>query len=87
MNIITWIVFGLIVGSIANSIDPNSEGGGWVGTMILATLGSILGGFLGNLLFSVTASGFNFKAFFVSVFGALLLLYLRNFLETIEEFK
>lgn len=76
MNLIFWIIFGLLVGIVANLIDPYLEEGGWLGTIILGILGAILGGFLGNLVFGIGISGFNFPSLAVAVLGSLFLLFI-----------
>lgn len=76
MNILTWIVFGLIVGVIANYLDPQPSRGGILGSIILGILGALLGGFLGDLIFGVAVTGFNFTSFILAVIGALLLLFI-----------
>lgn len=78
MNILAWILFGLIVGWIANIIDPRPAQGGLVGTIILGILGALLGGFLGSLLFSVSVTGFNLPSFIVAVLGAILVLFIQR---------
>lgn len=75
MSIITWVVFGLIVGVVANLIDPRPSQGGLLGAIVLGILGAIVGGFLGNMLLGVDVSGFNVSSFAVAVVGALLLLF------------
>lgn len=82
MNIISWIVFGLIVGVIANMIDPQPARGGLVGAVVLGVLGALLGGFLGNLLFGVGISGFNLSSFIVAVIGSLVLLFIGRAFRT-----
>lgn len=76
MNIVAWVVFGLIVGVVANMIDPRAGRGGILGAIILGIMGSLVGGFLGNLLFGVDVTGFNLSSFIVAVAGSLLLLVL-----------
>lgn len=76
MNILSWIIFGLITGLIANIIDPYPEKGGLLGAVILGILGAILGGFLGNIVFGIGISGFNFPSFAVAVLGSLVLLFI-----------
>ncbi|MBI4036848.1 GlsB/YeaQ/YmgE family stress response membrane protein [Candidatus Daviesbacteria bacterium] len=78
MNILSWIVFGLIVGIIANWIDPRPAQGGWVGGIILGILGALVGGFLGDLLFGVRVTGFNLPSFIIAVIGALILLFVSR---------
>lgn len=82
MNILTWLVFGTIVGFIANVIDPRPDQGGWIGSVILGIAGSLVGGFLGNLFFGVGVTGFNIPSFIVAILGSLLILVLgRGFMQ------
>lgn len=76
MNLLSWILFGLITGIIANIIDPHPARDGWLGTIILGVLGAILGGFLGNIVFGVGVTGFNVSSFTVAVLGTLLLVFI-----------
>lgn len=78
MNILAWIIFGGIVGLVANIIDPYQAKGGLLGAIILGVLGSMLGGFLGNLIFGFGVSGFNFPSFAVAVLGSLFLLLIER---------
>ncbi len=75
MNIMFWIVFGLIVGVVANLIDPEPEEGGWMGVIILGILGAMLGGFFGNMVFGIGISGLNFSSLAIAVLGSLFLLF------------
>jgi len=50
MNIIIFLLFGLVVGALARLIVPGKERGGWVVSMILGVVGSFAGGFLGRIL-------------------------------------
>ena len=72
--IIAWIVFGLIAGSIANFIAPNSRGG-LVGTIVLGIVGAVVGGYLGQLFFGVGVTGFNLISFILAVAGSLIVLF------------
>ncbi len=78
MNILSWIVFGLIVGVIAHYLDPRRNQGGLLGTTLLGILGALLGGFLGDLIFGVGVTGFNLSSFIVAVIGALVLLFISR---------
>jgi len=50
MNILGWILFGLIVGALAKLVMPGKDPGGFVVTTLLGILGAIVGGFTGRLL-------------------------------------
>ena len=54
--IVTWIVFGAIVGLIARFLMPGRDSMGWVGTIVLGIIGSFVGGFLAQLLVAGNAS-------------------------------
>jgi len=48
MSVILFLVFGLIVGALARLIVPGRDPGGWVISMLIGVVGSMLGGFLGR---------------------------------------
>jgi len=50
MNIIGWILFGLVVGAIAKFLMPGRDPGGWIVTILLGIAGSFVGGFLASTL-------------------------------------
>jgi uncharacterized membrane protein YeaQ/YmgE (transglycosylase-associated protein family) len=75
MNILSWILFGLIVGITANAIDPTPNRGGILGSILLGIVGALVGGFLANLIFGVTIAGFSMTAFLVAIAGSLVLLF------------
>lgn len=78
MNVLIWIVFGLMIGLVANLIDPYESKGGLLGSIILAILGAVLGGILGNLVFGIGISGLNFASVAVATLGALLLIFIER---------
>ncbi len=54
--IVTWIVFGAIVGVIARFLMPGRDPMGWVATILLGIVGSFVGGFLAQLFLAGNAS-------------------------------
>lgn len=75
MNIITWIVFGLIAGAIAKFLMPGKDPGGWIVTILLGIAGALLGGWIGSALWSSAGvTGFNFRSFVLAIFGSFILL-------------
>ena len=50
MGIISWIVFGFIVGLIARAIVPGRQSMGFVMTTLLGVAGSLVGGFVATAL-------------------------------------
>lgn len=77
VNIIAWIVFGLIAGAIAKFLKPGPDDGGWMTTIIIGIIGSMLGGFLGRVFFGAGVNNniFNFYSLIMSVIGSILVLY------------
>lgn len=55
-SIVTWIIFGAIVGVIARFLMPGRDSMGWIGTIVLGIIGSFVGGFLAQLLFAGNAA-------------------------------
>jgi uncharacterized membrane protein YeaQ/YmgE (transglycosylase-associated protein family) len=49
--IIGWIILGLIAGLIAKAIMPGKDPGGFIITALLGIVGSVVGGFIGRMLF------------------------------------
>lgn len=49
MEILQWIVIGLIAGALARLIMPGRDPGGCVITLLLGIAGAILAGFVGQL--------------------------------------
>jgi uncharacterized membrane protein YeaQ/YmgE (transglycosylase-associated protein family) len=72
MAVLSWIVFGLIVGIVAKLLMPGRDPGGIIVTMLLGIIGAVIGGFLGRAL------GFygpnQAAGFLMSVVGAIVLL-------------
>ena len=75
MGIIGWIVIGLIAGAIARWLMPGPDPMGWLGTIVLGIVGSLVGGTLLNLIFG---GGLELGAAGIlgSILGALIVLYL-----------
>lgn len=77
MGFISTIIVGFIIGLIARAIKPGADAMGWIMTIILGILGSSVGYFLAGLI-GLTASG-NFGHIVISVFGAIVLLFVYEF--------
>jgi len=50
MDILLWIVFGLVVGVVAKFLLPGNDPGGIVLTIVLGIAGAMVGGWLGRVL-------------------------------------
>ncbi|WKS94889.1 GlsB/YeaQ/YmgE family stress response membrane protein [Riemerella columbina] len=74
MGILSWLLFGLIAGAIAKAIHPGKDPSGWLITIVIGIVGSMLGGWLGSMFLGIDVTGFNFSSFMVAVGGSVLLL-------------
>jgi uncharacterized membrane protein YeaQ/YmgE (transglycosylase-associated protein family) len=74
MGIISWIIFGLIAGTIARLIHPGRDPGGCLMTMLLGIGGALVGGYVGTLFGWGRVSGFDLRSLGLAVLGALILL-------------
>jgi uncharacterized membrane protein YeaQ/YmgE (transglycosylase-associated protein family) len=54
--IVTWAIFGAIVGVIARFLMPGRDPMSWVMTIVLGIVGSFVGGYLGQILFQGSAA-------------------------------
>ncbi len=79
-NIISYLIFGLIAGGIANYLDPHPSSGGILGYIVLGIVGSVVGGYIGGMLFGVGVTGFNITSFIIAVLGSLLTLWVGRLL-------
>ncbi len=72
MGILTWILFGLVVGVIAKLLMPGRDPGGFIVTILLGIAGALVGGFIGR------AMGFygpdQSAGWLMSILGAIILL-------------
>jgi uncharacterized membrane protein YeaQ/YmgE (transglycosylase-associated protein family) len=50
MGILSWILFGLVVGIIAKLLMPGRDPGGFIVTILLGIAGALVGGFVGRAL-------------------------------------
>ncbi len=77
--IISWSIFGLIVGAIARFLVPGRQPIGLAGTIVLGIVGSFVGGFLGSLIFGGEVTLSNPAGWIGGIIGAViaLLVYMR----------
>ena len=78
MVILSWIVFGLVIGFIAKLLMPGRDPGGFIVTILLGIAGALVGGFIGR------AMGFygpgQSAGWLMSILGAIILLALYRML-------
>ncbi|ELR96687.1 GlsB/YeaQ/YmgE family stress response membrane protein [Gloeocapsa sp. PCC 73106] len=84
MNIIAWIILGLLSGAIAKAIVPGDQGGNWLTTLLLGVVGAFIGGTLFTFIqtgaLQLTAPGLSIPGVFIAVLGAIIAIYLFGLL-------
>lgn len=72
MDILLWVVFGLVVGIVAKFIMPGRDPGGMILTIVLGIVGAMLGGWIGRAL-GLYREG-DAAGFIMAVVGAIIVL-------------
>ncbi len=80
MGILSWIVFGLIAGSLAKLIMPGDDPGGCIVTILLGVAGAFVGGLIGSQLGFGKVTEFDLRSLGVAVVGSIILLLGYRFL-------
>lgn len=75
MGILTWIIFGALVGWIASLIMKTDAEQGVLANIIVGIVGAFLGGALSSLFNGPGVSGFNIGSLLVAILGAVVLLF------------
>ncbi len=82
MNIVAWVVLGLIAGAIAKAIYPGHQGGGILATIVLGIVGAFVGGSLGMFFstgsLALAAPTFSIPGIAVAILGAIVAIFLWN---------
>ena len=76
MGIILWIIFGAIAGWGASMYMGTNNRQGTGGDIIMGIIGSIVGGFLMNMVGKSGVTGFNLYSLLVAVIGAVVVIYI-----------
>jgi uncharacterized membrane protein YeaQ/YmgE (transglycosylase-associated protein family) len=79
MDLLAWLVLGLIAGAIAKAIDPAARGSGILGTLVLGIIGAFVGGTLATLLTTgqlvLTGTSLSLPGILVAVIGAVIAVF------------
>lgn len=80
MSLLAWLIFGLLVGIVANAIDPKPSYGGIIGAVVFGTAGALVGGFIASFYMGSGIGGFNILSVVIAFIGALgLLMIIKTF--------
>jgi uncharacterized membrane protein YeaQ/YmgE (transglycosylase-associated protein family) len=77
MGIMSWIVFGLIVGAFVRLLRPGEKPIRWLMTFGIGVVGAVAGGFMGNFMGfgDLNLNRFDLRTLLVAIAGSMVLLY------------
>src|SRR5436190_22761461 len=79
-SLISWAVFGLVIGLIARMLYPGRQPMGFIATMVLGIVGSLLGGFISYLFgFRPEEGVFRGAGWIMSIIGAMVVVWIGLF--------
>lgn len=74
MNIILWLILGLVAGWLASMIMKTNHSQGTLMDIIFGIVGSLIGGFVMNFFGQPGVTGFNLYSLIVATVGAIILI-------------
>jgi len=74
MDILAWIVVGILAGFLAKMVVPGEGPGGILGDLVIGVVGAIIGGWIMHAFGNAGATGLNIWSIFVAFVGAVVLL-------------
>jgi uncharacterized membrane protein YeaQ/YmgE (transglycosylase-associated protein family) len=74
VDILAWIVVGIIAGWLAKMVVPGDGPGGVLGDLIVGVVGAVIGGWIWNYFGHVGATGINLPSIIVAFIGGVVLL-------------
>jgi uncharacterized membrane protein YeaQ/YmgE (transglycosylase-associated protein family) len=75
LTILSWALFGLVVGAIARLLYPGRQAMGMLATMALGVIGSLLGGLISWAIVGDEGGPFNGAGWIMSIIGALVVVW------------
>jgi uncharacterized membrane protein YeaQ/YmgE (transglycosylase-associated protein family) len=84
--LLTWLVYGLLTGSLAKWLHPGEDPVGFGATIGIGIAGSFMGGFI-SWLIGASATPFNYSGLLMGVVGGVICCYIyrayriRNFVQ------
>jgi uncharacterized membrane protein YeaQ/YmgE (transglycosylase-associated protein family) len=77
MNILAWIVVGVIAGFLAKAVVPGEAPAGILGDLVVGIVGALIGGWIMNAFGQPgVGGGINIWSIFVAFIGAVVLLFI-----------
>ena len=82
MNILSWIIVGLIAGALARLIMPGRDPMGIIATILLGIVGSIVGGLVSWAIWGSDTRGFQPAGLLLSILGAIVVLWIYRMVKS-----
>jgi uncharacterized membrane protein YeaQ/YmgE (transglycosylase-associated protein family) len=78
LSFIWWLIIGLIAGALARLIMPGRDAMGWLATMLLGIVGSVVGGLISWAIWGAETNGRGFQpaGLILSIIGAIVVLWI-----------
>jgi len=77
LHVIWHIITGFFIGLIARAVLPGSDNMGFIATIVVGIVGSVLGGYVGRLIKKPEpGAAFHSTGFIMSIIGAIIVLLL-----------
>ncbi len=76
LNVLSWIVIGLLAGAIAGWFVPGRERNGCIGTTLIGVAGGLLGGWIWTELLDQDQAGGFLGALLIAVLGSAIVLFI-----------
>jgi len=81
IHLIWSVIVGFVAGLIARAVLPGADNMGFIATTVVGIVGSVIGGFIGNLIKKPEpGSKFHPAGFVMSIVGAIVVLLVLRFL-------
>jgi len=74
MDILAWVVVGIIAGFLAKTMVPGEGPGGVLGDLVVGVVGALLGGWIFNSFGHMGVTGLNLWSILVAFVGGVVLL-------------
>jgi len=78
MNILSWLVLGLIAGGLAKMLTPGKQRGGCLTSIILGIIGAFVGGLISTQLGYGNVEQFDLRSLGIALVGSLLVLFIMG---------
>ena len=82
MGILSWALFGLVIGILARCVMPGKHHIGLFMTILLGVAGALAGGWISTSLGLSTVNGFNLPSVIFATIGAVILLFFMHILRS-----